>query len=444
MTTVRFIVSPGTRLVTLTRSPAFGLLLLIEIVAEFAVFVGFVLVAVKLALVLSAVAVRPIRTSPASAMPARRLSLRICVVPFSCPLRRSLSCLASWSGGVFCWGNIRLRSEALHRLQGGGHGPIGRSPRPQSCCESPDVRARDPGGIRPRRPCGLLRSAGLCQTLAEGGAAAGPEIQHLDALLGPGTGTPPEDGRRGERDDAGARQDHLLEVHEEVETVGDDAQGDEDEHLDLADDHQEDQGERGRAEGLLGAVGEGNVEDAAHGRDYACKRTVEQARPYSSVAERSGPIPTMPTGAPTVASIFSRYAVASRGRWARSRMPSSGARQPEQLSYTGIARSSTCVGGISLVRPPSSKYATQNGMFSYAPSTSSFVTAISVNALSRCACRAATASNHPMRRGRPVVAPYSSAISRSASPSFDFISVGNGPSPTAVEYAFTTPMTRVM
>src|SRR5262245_7399917 len=90
MTTVRFIVSPGTRFVTLTRSPAFGLLLLIVSVAEFAVFDGFVLVAVKVAVVLSAVAVRPIRTIPASAMPARRLSLRILVVPFLFPLRRSV------------------------------------------------------------------------------------------------------------------------------------------------------------------------------------------------------------------------------------------------------------------------------------------------------------------------------------------------------------------
>src|SRR2546426_575707 len=51
-------------------------------------------------------------------------------------------------------------------------------------------------------------------------------------------------------------------------------------------------------------------------------------------------------------------------------------------------------------------------MCSYTSSTSSLVTASSVKALSRWACRAATASNQPTRRGRPVVAPYSFARSR--------------------------------
>src|SRR5882672_1671941 len=99
---------------------------------------------------------------------------------------------------------------------------------------------------------------------------------------------------------------------------------------------------------------------------------------------------------------------------------------------------------MSVVSAPSTSYPTQNGISRYAPSTSSFVTASSVNALRRCAWRAATASNHPTRRGRPVVAPYSFARSRRASPSPPAISVGNGPSPTAVEYAFTTPITFVM
>src|SRR5512144_2598352 len=91
MTTVRFAVSPGTRFVTLTRSFAFGLSLLIVSVAEAKVLPGFVLVAVKFAEVLSAVAVRPIRTIPASVMPARRLSLCILRDPFSLPLRRVVS-----------------------------------------------------------------------------------------------------------------------------------------------------------------------------------------------------------------------------------------------------------------------------------------------------------------------------------------------------------------
>src|SRR5712692_2164760 len=124
MTTVRFIVSPGTRLVTLTRSPAFGLLLLIEIVAEFAVFVGFVLVAVKLALVLSAVAVRPIRTSPASAMPARRLSLRICVVPFSCPLRRSLRVSRPGRAGFSVGATFAYAARRSIGIKGEGAAPL--------------------------------------------------------------------------------------------------------------------------------------------------------------------------------------------------------------------------------------------------------------------------------------------------------------------------------
>ncbi len=46
-------------------------------------------------------------------------------------------------------------------------------------------------------------------------------------------------------------------------------------------------------------------------------------------------------------------------------------------------------------------------------------------------------SSHPMRRGRPVVVPYSAPTSRSSSASDPWISVGYGPSPTRVVYAFT-------
>src|SRR6185295_7781279 len=75
-------------------------------------------------------------------------------------------------------------------------------------------------------------------------------------------------------------------------------------------------------------------------------------------------------------------------------------------------------------------------------STSSFVTAIASQPLTSTACRATTASNHPQRRGRPVVAPNSLPFVRTRSISSGPNSVGNGPSPTRVVYAFTTPITR--
>src|SRR5699024_11991570 len=52
-----------------------------------------------------------------------------------------------------------------------------------------------------------------------------------------------------------------------------------------------------------------------------------------------------------------------------------------------------------------------------------------------------TLSNQPTRRGRPVVVPYSRPTSRIWSPTSSLSSVGNGPSPTRVVYAFVTPTT---
>ena len=54
------------------------------------------------------------------------------------------------------------------------------------------------------------------------------------------------------------------------------------------------------------------------------------------------------------------------------------------------------------------------------------------------------ASNHPQRRGRPVVTPRSPPMVRSFSPSSSRSSVGKGPEPTRVVYALRMPMTRVM
>ena len=63
---------------------------------------------------------------------------------------------------------------------------------------------------------------------------------------------------------------------------------------------------------------------------------------------------------------------------------------------------------------------------------------------SRAAYRPATASNHPHRRFRPVVVPYSSPASTRISASVGSASDGKGPEPTRVQYAFVIPMIRSM
>src|SRR6266436_9198258 len=73
--------------------------------------------------------------------------------------------------------------------------------------------------------------------------------------------------------------------------------------------------------------------------------------------------------------------------------------------------------------------------------TSSFVSASPSTPDSAIAWRTTTASNQPQRRGRPVVAPNSSPSSRIRSASAGVASVGSGPLPTRVVYAFTTPST---
>ena len=55
------------------------------------------------------------------------------------------------------------------------------------------------------------------------------------------------------------------------------------------------------------------------------------------------------------------------------------------------------------------------------------------------AWRSATASNQPQRRGRPVVEPNSEPRVASRLPTSSNSSVGNGPEPTRVEYAFVMP-----
>src|SRR6516164_998342 len=74
------------------------------------------------------------------------------------------------------------------------------------------------------------------------------------------------------------------------------------------------------------------------------------------------------------------------------------------------------------------------------------MTASSSTPLSAAVYRVATASNQPQRRGRPVTVPYSRPVLRIRSPTPSgpsFNSVGNGPRPTRVAYAFRTPMIRI-
>src|SRR5262245_10086382 len=75
---------------------------------------------------------------------------------------------------------------------------------------------------------------------------------------------------------------------------------------------------------------------------------------------------------------------------------------------------------------------------------SSFISAAASTPCVRTAWRAITASNHPQRRRRPVVAPNSLPRALMGSPAGPTSSVGNGPAPTRVVYAFTIPTTFVI
>src|SRR5262249_46662266 len=115
-----------------------------------------------------------------------------------------------------------------------------------------------------------------------------------------------------------------------VEPVPYDAEGDKDERLDLRHQDEEDQGEGRRAEAPFDAIRERDLHESAHRPSLTRGRRA--SKPYSSVAERSGPTPTMPIGAPTVCSIFARYARAASGRCARSETAVTSVRQPAQVS----------------------------------------------------------------------------------------------------------------
>src|SRR5579859_185630 len=86
-------------------------------------------------------------------------------------------------------------------------------------------------------------------------------------------------------------------------------------------------------------------------------------------------------------------------------------------------------------------YPTQTGISSRVSSTSSLVTTIQSMPLIEVAYRSSGRSTQPQRRGRPVTAPYSLPRARRMSPMASLISLGNGPSPTRVQYALVTPIT---
>ena len=72
---------------------------------------------------------------------------------------------------------------------------------------------------------------------------------------------------------------------------------------------------------------------------------------------------------------------------------------------------------------------------------SSLLSMMLLTLLTATAYRSGTASNQPTRRGRPVTVPNSCPRCAIPAPVSSCSSVGYGPEPTRVEYAFITPMT---
>src|SRR5437773_10144571 len=100
MCTTRCAVSPGTRFVILTRSPAFGLSFEIRSVAVWKVLPGFVLAAVNVAVV-EPTDVTPIKTRAESAIVATRKFVPRILGPLFLPARSAgLSCVGQLSRGA--------------------------------------------------------------------------------------------------------------------------------------------------------------------------------------------------------------------------------------------------------------------------------------------------------------------------------------------------------
>src|SRR5205823_8971238 len=72
---------------------------------------------------------------------------------------------------------------------------------------------------------------------------------------------------------------------------------------------------------------------------------------------------------------------------------------------------------------------------------SSLLSMMLLTLLTATAWRRGTQSNQPTRRGRPVVVPTSLPRAAMPAPTPSSNSVGYGPDPTRVEYAFMTPIT---
>src|SRR6476659_1422219 len=157
------------------------------------------------------------------------------------------------------------------------------------------------------------------------------------------------------------------------------------------------------------------------------------------VSSRRGPVEISTAGAPQRSSNERTYFFAAAGRSSNRVTAVVFSRHPGIVSNRGFTRAtSSDSAGTSAISRPSSSYATHTGISARSSSTSSFVIATAAAPESSTAVRATTASNQPVRRGRPVDVPYSLPRARRNSPVSSKSSTGNGPSPTRVEYALST------
>ena len=154
------------------------------------------------------------------------------------------------------------------------------------------------------------------------------------------------------------------------------------------------------------------------------------------ISSRPGPLEIMVIGNPMCFSTNSTYFLQFSGRSSYFLIPRISHFHPGSVSRTGFAFSSSVVVGKSVVTFPSISYPVQTGISSRYPSTSRTVKATSVVPCRRHPYLEATQSNHPIRLGRPVVAPNSPPSPPrflSSSASSPKISETNAPAPTALE-----------
>src|SRR4051812_47909270 len=120
--------------------------------------------------------------------------------------------------------------------------------------------------------------------------------------------------------------------------------------------------------------------------------------------------------------------------------------QPGSSVYSPTAWCSTdwWYGNVSNVASSWLRYRVQTLIVSKPLKTSSFVITSAVSELMRAAYFSATRSSQPVLRGRPVVVPNPPPRSRISVPISSSSSVGNGPAPTRVVYAFAMPQTSSM